>query len=267
MAAAAVKGRLSALATALGTALQAVLPGAAVSAVQEVDSTNAQLLNRARLGEASPCAMLALHQTAGRGRLGRAWHGDSDASLMVSLGVLLNPADWSGLSLAVGLAVAQALHADVTLKWPNDLWLGRGTSGRKLGGILIETVANSGGSPGSAGRWCVVGLGLNILPMVRGDLRTPSACLQELLPGADLAQTALAVVPAIASTLVQFERLGFAPLQAQFVQRDALLNVSLVLSDGGVGVGAGVGDDGALLVHTEAGVRRISSDEVSVRPS
>jgi BirA family biotin operon repressor/biotin-[acetyl-CoA-carboxylase] ligase len=49
---------------------------------------------------------------------------------MFSLGLPLAPRDWSGLSLAVGLAVAEALHPAIGLKWPNDLWLAGPQAGR-----------------------------------------------------------------------------------------------------------------------------------------
>ena len=74
------------------------------------------------------------------------------ASLMMSLGLPLAPADWSGLSLAVGVSVAESLQpelpavgndqaARIGLKWPNDLWLGGSAGDRKLGGILVETAS------------------------------------------------------------------------------------------------------------------------------
>jgi BirA family biotin operon repressor/biotin-[acetyl-CoA-carboxylase] ligase len=90
---------------------------------------------------------VAEHQTRGRGRLGRGWGRSAGASLTFSLSLPLAPRDWSGLSLAVGVALADALEPPldgavprIGLKWPNDLWLDRRPgSGRKLGGVLIET--------------------------------------------------------------------------------------------------------------------------------
>ena len=114
-----------------------------------------------------PCLLVAEEQTRGRGRLGRGWIASAGASLTFSLALPLAPEEWSGLSLAVGLALAEALDPMVQpgapprigLKWPNDLWLVDGPGrGRKLGGILIETV-----SVGHR-RMCVLGVGLNVLP-------------------------------------------------------------------------------------------------------
>ena len=101
------------------------------------------------------------------------------------------PRDWSGLSLVVGVAIAEALHPDLGLKWPNDLWW----QDRKVGGILVET---AGSGDASAERSVVVGVGLNIVtPAVTDGLRTPPAGLRELMPGI----TATAALGAIVAPL------------------------------------------------------------------
>ena len=80
-----------------------------------------------RHGLLAPCLLVAERQTAGRGRHGRPWRSTPGASLTFSLAWPLTRADLSGLSLAVGVALADALDATATprigLKWPNDLWL------------------------------------------------------------------------------------------------------------------------------------------------
>ena len=126
---------------AIRDALAPLLPGCRVEVLAEVASTNSELMRRARDGQTEPTLLVAERQTAGRGRLGRAWHSGRGDALTFSLGLPLAPADWSGLSLAVGVSVAESLHPQLRLKWPNDLWL----DDRKLAGILIET-ASSGGS-------------------------------------------------------------------------------------------------------------------------
>jgi BirA family biotin operon repressor/biotin-[acetyl-CoA-carboxylase] ligase len=119
-----------------------------VQALAEVDSTNTQLLARLRADPAQPQLLVAESQSQGRGRNGRSWQSAPAASLTFSLGLPLAPVDWSGLSLAVGVALATPSSrwapgsARLQIKWPNDLWL-RDAPGRwrKLGGILIETVS------------------------------------------------------------------------------------------------------------------------------
>jgi BirA family biotin operon repressor/biotin-[acetyl-CoA-carboxylase] ligase len=122
----------------LWLALEPLLPGLTVEVVARIGSTNTELLARARQAPTDglkPALLVAEQQTAGRGRQGKAWQstaGRLGASLTFSLALPLAPADWSGLSLAVGLALADALDPATPgqpprlgLKWPNDLMAGR----------------------------------------------------------------------------------------------------------------------------------------------
>lgn len=105
------------------------------------ESTNSDLLERR---DGVPCALFALAQTGGRGRRGRSWTALPGDSLTFSLRVRFDGrADrLSGLSLAVGVALAEALTAQgfdgLALKWPNDLMRATGSGTGKLGGVLIE---------------------------------------------------------------------------------------------------------------------------------
>jgi BirA family biotin operon repressor/biotin-[acetyl-CoA-carboxylase] ligase len=97
---------------------QAVAPleeGFTVEVLPQIDSTNTELMRRARAGRAEPVLLVAENQTAGRGRLGRGWSSSPADSLTFSLGLPLAPADWSGLSLAVGASLAESLHPEVRL--------------------------------------------------------------------------------------------------------------------------------------------------------
>ena len=234
-----------------------LLPAFTVEILPEIDSTNTELMRRARAGQTEPVLLVAESQTAGRGRLGRDWRSAPGASLTFSIGLPLAPADWSGLSLAVGLSLATSLHPDIGLKWPNDLWWQE----RKLAGILIETAA-----VGTA-RQVVIGVGVNLAPPADADgLRTPAAGLQELLPAMDAGTALLRLVEPLARTLKTFETGGFSPFVAGYRERDVLQGREVVLSDGVQGVARGVDAGGALLVHTAAGLQRVTSSDVSVRP-
>jgi len=246
---------------AIWEAVVPLLPGFTVEVLPEVDSSNTELMRRARAGQADPVLLVAERQTAGRGRLGRTWAGEPGASLAFSLGLPLAPADWSGLSLAVGVSLAESLHPDIRLKWPNDLWL----HDRKLGGILIETASTGQGA--AAPRFAVVGVGLNIAPRPADGLSTAPAWVREPLPDADAAQVLLRVVPPLVGALLAFQAQGFAPFRARFDARDALRGRPVALSDGMAGTASGVGPDGALLVHTAGGMQHVTSSEVSVRPT
>ncbi|MBL0728653.1 biotin--[acetyl-CoA-carboxylase] ligase [Piscinibacter sp. HJYY11] len=278
--------------------LEPLLPGLSVEVVARSVSTNSALLERARVraepptdelvqvrrsvessafgrraADVQPCLLVAEHQTGGRGRLGRTWQASAGASLTFSLSLPMNPADWSGLSLAVGTAIADALEPSgaaqrIGLKWPNDLWLmdaqpmPGNPPGRKLGGILIETV--------TAGpvRLAVIGIGVNVKPQPLEDLSSGYACLQEL----DLEATAPSALAVVAEPLVQalktFEKEGFAPFAERYAARDLLRGQVVTTTQAGVptGVAAGISPKGALLVREGDGrVHEVSSGEVSVR--
>ena len=300
-------------AEALWQSLVPLLPEISVEVLARVDSTNTRLLERARAmggdpeapvtrpgdlegsappehtphgrrqGDISPCLLVAEDQTRGRGRMGRDWVSSIGASLTFSLSLPLAPAQWGGLSLAVGLALAEALDPvpigaslaeggvrapRIALKWPNDLWLAEGPGqGRKLGGILIETV-----SVGQR-RMCVVGVGLNVLPQPAADavegLAHGYACLQEILPAITAPQALAMLATALTQALLRFQSDGFAPLVAAYTRRDLLLGqgVAITAPDAMHGVAEGVDEHGALCVRERGGdgLRRVLSGEVSVR--
>jgi BirA family biotin operon repressor/biotin-[acetyl-CoA-carboxylase] ligase len=262
------------------------LPDFTVEVLPQVDSTNSELMRRARAGRLEPVLLVAETQTAGRGRLGRQWFSGNEAvssagpsqaanaptggsavreatsvgaisSLTFSLGLPLQMADWSGLSLAVGVSVVQSLHPDLQLKWPNDVWL----QDRKLAGILIETTSVG------AMRYAVIGVGVNIAPREAAGLSTAPAWLQELLPGIDAPEALRLLAAPLVKTVKRFESQGLGPFLHVFESRDALAGRSVSLSDGTTGQAQGVDGSGALLVHTSTGLQRIGSSEVSVRPA
>lgn len=293
--------RLSWGTRALWNVLDGLLPGIAVEVLARSESTNSALIERARQSagqrgvpvtrpgdieptdvlptphgrrsaDLQPCLLVAEQQTRGRGRMGRTWQSTAGASLTFSLALPLSPADWSGLSLAVGVALAEALDpahdnlpARIRLKWPNDLWLWDPATvlgGRKLGGILIETV------PVGTRRMCVVGVGLNIAPQSYDDLSSGYACLQELRPDATAPGTLQAVAPALVRALQAFEASGFTAFAERYASRDALAGrpITTSLPDAPEGMAEGVDERGALRMLCQDGRRLlVNSGEVSVR--
>lgn len=246
--------------------LQQRLPEARVEVLASCASTNTLLLERARGGEFLPCLLVAEEQTAGRGRLGRAWHSAPGASLTASLALPYAPADWQGLSLAVGLALAEALDPGaqgLQLKWPNDLWLADAPGqGRKLGGVLIETMA------AGEQRIAVIGFGLNVLPQPEVAGLPPRSCWQEIEPAASAPLALQRLLLPLVAMLQSFERSGFAPLAERFTRRDLLRGQPIRTTQAGVpeGLADGVDARGALRVLTPA-LQLITSGEVSVRPA
>lgn len=248
-------------AEAIWQAIEPDLPGFTVEVLPEIDSTNTELMRRARAGLTDSVLLVAERQTAGRGRMGRQWRSQPGESLTFSLARLLAPASWSGLSLAAGVAIAEALDPAVRLKWPNDLWL----DGCKLGGILVETSGH--GSGAGAARFAVVGVGLNIAAPAADGLSTPPAALRSLWPGVDAGAALERVAPALARALQEFERAGLRAFRSRFEARDVLRDRQVTLSSGASGTACGIDDSGALLVHTAAGMHSVTSSEVSVRPA
>ena len=303
-------------AEALWQQLEPHLPGLSVEVLASTESTNSVLLERARLGRARhdaplttpgelgalrsrghdgagsgggpfgrragdthPTLLVAERQTLGRGRQGRTWLASPAASLTFSLGLPLAPCDWSGLSLAVGVTLADALEPPepgrrprLQLKWPNDLWLGDGGpgSGRKLGGVLIETVAVG------KQRMVVVGIGLNIAQGAVPAGCEPSsgfAWLQEVRPGASAPDTLHRIALPLVKAMQQFEREGFAGFAPAYARRDLLCGQRVVTQEVGPGGTAlegtveGVSLSGALLLRVGAALHPVSSGEVSVRLS
>ena len=283
-------------AEALWQQLEPLLPGLSVEVVHSTISTNTALLDRARVVQESeleagnvqvrrsvesgafgrravdvqPCLLVAENQIGGRGRQGRSWKSAPGASLTFSLSLPLASVDWSGLSLAVGVALGDALDATPTaasgarigLKWPNDLWLvADGHEGRKLGGVLIETVA------AGPQRLVVIGVGLNILPFDAEDFSSGFASLHELDPGSTAPGVLAQVMMPLVLALKRFEAEGFAAFAAGFAARDLLRGcaVRTTQADAVDGVAQGVSENGELLVQTATGLKRVSSGEVSVR--
>ncbi|MCA6215409.1 biotin--[acetyl-CoA-carboxylase] ligase [Ideonella sp. B7] len=260
---------------ALWDELQGDLPDLSIEVVDRLDSTNVALMDRLRqltvaaqgrplrASDLAPSLLVAVQQTQGRGRLGRSWESLPGASLTFSLSLPIRRPDWSGLSLAVGLAVAQALDPQgqaIGVKWPNDLWrLDAPGRGRKLGGILIE------GLQVADQRMAVIGIGLNIAPL---SLPEPVASVSEVLPGLDAPAVLARVMPVLARMLARFEQDGFAGLVADYAQRDLLRGQTVTTTDAACpqGQAEGVAEDGALLVRRDGALYRIVSGEVSVRP-
>lgn len=230
-------------------------PGIELQAVARCGSTNTELLAACRAGLPRPRLLVAERQEAGRGRLGRSWSSWPGASLTLSLAWPWAGAALDGLSLAVGAALARALDPALRLKWPNDLWLQR----RKLGGVLIETMAQ-GGAP----RAVVIGVGLNIsAPPQPSELAL--AWLQELDPrwSAPLALATLA--PALVDLLQQWPQQGFAAWHADYAARDGLCGLRLDVGSLS-GVSEGVTAGGELLLRDAQGqLQRVAAGEASVR--
>ncbi|SFN28779.1 BirA family transcriptional regulator, biotin operon repressor / biotin-[acetyl-CoA-carboxylase] ligase [Formivibrio citricus] len=232
-------------------------------------STNSLLLERAAQGAPSGSVVVTDEQTAGRGRLGRTWHSSPECSLTFSL-LWKFPAqsNLSGLSLAVGVAIAQALEdlgvPGIGLKWPNDVWL----HGRKIGGVLIELQFASTHAA------AVIGIGLNLQRHPAWDALIDQALAAIAESGVAVSREAVlaAILRRMVSVLDCFAAEGFAPrLRAEWEARNALRGqaVRAVPREGEMltGLCLGVAPDGALELESADGQRiLVTVGDVSLRP-
>jgi BirA family transcriptional regulator, biotin operon repressor / biotin---[acetyl-CoA-carboxylase] ligase len=237
-----------------------------------VDSTNTYLLGLARHGEPEGIVVVADHQAAGRGRLGRVWEAPPGSSLLVS--VLLRPgrrvrlAQAHLLTAITAMAAADACRAVAgilpELHWPNDLWV----EGRKVGGILAET--DLAGDELAA---VVVGLGLNVNwpDEFPGELADIATSLNHLAGHAIDADRLLDTI--LSELGVRYRRLLASPVAAagEYRLRCATVgqNVRALTGDGEVvGRAIDVTDEGHLVIDTGREHRTIAVGDVThLRPA
>lgn len=227
-----------------------------VHVLPEVPSTNAVLADRAGRDATSGQVVIAEHQTAGRGRLGRPWTAPARSGLTLS--ALFRPHDvevarWPWIPLLAGLAVAAALRNEArvpaALKWPNDVIIGD----RKVAGLLVERVERAG-RPAAA----IIGIGLNV-SVRAAELPVPQATSLALEGAATTDRTVLAraILRALEGLLTDWQHWGGDPqhgLQSAYVDACATLGrrVSVSLPRGETREGEAVGIDvsGRLLVRS-----------------
>lgn len=215
-------------------------------------------------------AVVADLQTAGRGRRGRSWVSPAGVNLTVSVGLrpLLEPSRAGLLGIAAALAVRDAcaavvLNSPLAIRWPNDVVTG---AGDKVAGLLVETAVEDGRLVEA-----VIGIGINVnwrraaMPHEIAALATSLADLA----GHELDRPALLAVllDALDAELAALER-GDSPVD-RFRSVSALdgRRVGVELGEALLeGIAAGIADDGALLLDTEAGRFALTIGEViSVR--
>ena len=230
-------------------------------------STNTEAARQAALGVPEGLCIMAREQTAGRGRRERSWVSPKDAGLYLS--VVLRPTLearlWPLITLAAALAVRDALREacglEADIKWPNDLLAG----GRKLCGILAETVE------GARARAVVLGVGVNLK---RGsfppELNDTATCVEEQTGHAPDAERLLEALTHSLST--RYETLhadgGAEEILRDWQQHSTYAHgcrVRVALAEEIFeGTTRGLGPDGALRVETEEGtIRTVTAGDVT----
>jgi BirA family biotin operon repressor/biotin-[acetyl-CoA-carboxylase] ligase len=243
---------------------RATSTGCRLAAFDQIGSTNAEALLRARAGERGPTWFVTTEQTAGRGRRHRPWiapRGNLASSILEVLTV--SPAIAATLGFAAGLALESALaklsieaamrspgsdDLKFSLKWPNDVLAGR----QKLAGILLEAEAVPGGLA------VVVGIGTNVVAAPT-DTPTPATSLKAL--GIDVGAEEL--FAALSDGWAEFRGIwdngrGFAEIRKCWLERAAGLGQAVAIKSGGEpieGTFDTIDEQGCMIVRTAAGSR------------
>jgi BirA family biotin operon repressor/biotin-[acetyl-CoA-carboxylase] ligase len=228
---------------------------------ESLPSTNTELARMASEGAAEGLAVVADEQTAGRGRLQRAWSSPKGAGLYFS--ILLRPHTpvdhWPLITFAAALAVGDALQeaagVRTDIKWPNDLLSGE----RKICGILAEAIDTPDG------RAVIVGIGINLTPDA-----FPNAT--SVLEATGMRPDREAILAALLSALTRwYSLLGEREkIVAAWAARSSYATGKLVQVSNGdeswQGTTCGVEPDGALRLRTSNGeVKIIRAGDVSLR--
>lgn len=236
---------------------------------ETIDSTNLLAADLARKGAAEGTIVVAEHQTAGRGRLGRSWVSPARVNLYASMVLrpAIPPLEVPRLTLVAGLAVAESIRdvapsVDARIKWPNDVLI----DGRKVAGILTELEAEA-----ERVRFVIVGIGVNLNASAADfppELATKATSLA-LATGGQVDRAAFAgrLLTRFDEAYARFLDGGFAALRHRYEELHGLRGVAVVV-DGTPpihGVVQGVDDSGALLVAGDGGVQRVVSGEVTLQ--
>jgi len=237
-----------------------------VTVLPVIDSTNQYLLDRINeLNSGDSC--VAEYQQAGRGRRGRKWFSPFGANLYLSMFWRLEqgPAAAIGLSLVIGIVIAEVLHSlgadKVRVKWPNDLYL----NDRKLAGILVEMT----GKTGDAAQ-IVIGAGLNmVMRNVQADVVNQGwITLQEAGVTIDRNILAVRLIKELRQSLTLFEQEGLSPFLGRWEKLDNFIHrpVKLIIGDKEIfGTSRGINAQGALLLEQEGIVKPWVGGEISLR--
>jgi BirA family biotin operon repressor/biotin-[acetyl-CoA-carboxylase] ligase len=235
----------------------------------DVTSTNDVAAAYAERNAPEGTTIVAAAQTAGRGRLGRAWHSPADAGLYVSI-VFRSATVAPYLTLAGGVAVAEGIRAatglPLEIKWPNDVVTtaanGPGRR-RKIAGVLAEAASSADGL-----QYVILGLGINLRPAAYPPELADRASSVEVELGRAVEPFAILaeVLAALASELPALSKSDARSLLSRWRTLAPLASGTAVECDGPrgrvTGVAAGIADDGALLVRVGEGVERIVAGEV-----
>ena len=237
---------------------------------ESLPSTNTELARMASEGAAEGLAIVVDEQTAGRGRLQRAWSSPKGAGLYFSilLRPKIPPSHWPLITfmaaLAVGDALSEAAGVHTDIKWPNDLLSGE----RKICGILAEAIETP------AGRAVVLGIGVNLTPKAfPEELKSVATSVSDVTGRQPERETILAALIRALSRWYALlnEPDGLEKIIAAWSSRSTYAMGRLVQISNGdevwQGTTCGVEPDGALRLNTVSGEMKLvrAGDVYSLR--
>lgn len=279
-------------ASQLAAKIKEELPGfAEVQWLDQVDSTNSQLINRARQAgpepaQARPVVLGAYHQTQGKGRGGRAWKDLDKTTLMFSCAFdvdmpatqlpMLAPLCGIVVCEQLRLLVGRANEHRLSMKWPNDILF----DGAKLSGLLVEAVKPAVGRFSAHHHVVVIGMGLNLshAKALSESLQRPVADWTSVLSSlvdreskaaANVSSMVALIANAWYQAILQYQKTGFEPFVARHAEVDALKHQTVDVLNGQTlmfsGQAEGVDKNACLLVRTEEGLKQVIYGDISIR--
>lgn len=228
-------------------------PHWSVYCFDSIDSTNLFLKNISV--DKMPILCHSEMQTAGRGRLGRAWQSPFGTNMYFSIKwrAFRSPSQLSGLSLVIGLSLTQAIEkqlgsSSLKVKWPNDIWC----DGKKVAGVLIE-IAHVEAS------YCdlIIGIGVNVNSQACDlqQLGRPCTSLGEIYGRCiNRLELLAAMIESIENDITRFLTQGLDGFLPQWSQKDALQNHQVIAVHGTTpieGCVQGIGPQGQLILKLE----------------
>jgi BirA family biotin operon repressor/biotin-[acetyl-CoA-carboxylase] ligase len=226
----------------------------------EIDSTNAlalRMLNDGKLSEGM--TILADRQSAGKGRLGRVWH--SDGGLCMTVAMEIGDKIQTPITLAAGIGVVEGLQTvtgrQFYLKYPNDIF-SKKSGGKKFGGILAQSKRN----------FLILGIGINIQESsFPGELAQSATSLKLLGIKVGKEQVAAGILNSLEVWLDVLKAGEILRIRENWIKLSCTIGNKVTIKERTQmieGVAVGIDEDGALLVDTGTGTRRITTAEITM---
>lgn len=239
--------------------------GKSIETFEILDSTNTAARKLAEKGVPEGTTVIAEHQTAGRGRFNRKWHGEAGKNIILSL--ILRPREEQAAHLLTYLTalcaanvVEDATGKEVECKWPNDLLI----NGRKFCGILLESAWKESGID-----YVVVGIGMNVnQEKFPAELHQTATSLKiECSREFDRVALIRDFFEHLEQSYLQSQKLGFDGFLTKWKMRCRTFGKEISVQQTGrvlKGRAIDLDNDGALMIEHHDSVTRIFAGDVKV---